>query len=93
MKYLDLIPSECAVHLEDKLRRPPEGWTHEQMMKEMEDYFEVRTVYGGSGEGGMPRNRNRATWANDAKMMRTPLSLQAPPQKNYSRPGGGGGGG
>ena len=76
MKYLDHLPGHVSVHLEDKLRKPPEGWTHEAMMKEVEEYFEVRQVYLVDRDGGMTRNRNRATWSNDSKMMRTPLVHQ-----------------
>ena len=70
MKYLDIIPSECAVHLSDSIRTEHAGgWTFEKMMKEIEDYFEVRTAYE-KNDGGMTRQRNRATWANDTKMLR-----------------------
>ena len=85
MKYKDLIPPECAVHLEDKLRQPAGGWTFETMMKEIEEYFEVRVAYS-ERDGGMTRNRNRATWANDTKMMRAPLSIKAPPQSSTRGP-------
>ena len=65
MRYLDLIPQDCAVHLSDSLRtQHVGGWTFEKMMKEIEDYFEVRTAFA-KNDGGM--TRSRATWANDKK--------------------------
>ena len=83
-KYLDLIPQECAVHLSDPLREQfAGGWTFEKMMTEIEEYFELRMAFAKS-DGGM--TRNRATWNNEARMFRAPLSIQAPPMRGAAKP-------
>ena len=94
LKYLELIPMECALWLEDPIRTPPEGWRLGPLMREAETYYELRRVYQATPTGGLHRQREqiaqqgvaetqRATWANDRKMMQTPLrcspGLQAPP--------------
>ena len=85
VKYRDLVPEQLAIHLEDSLRTPyPHGWTLDAMMKEADQYCEIRAIYAKTGDGGMPRARNRATWANDQRMMKTPLGLRAPPQAGGS---------
>ena len=88
MRYLELVPSACALHLEDPLRVPADGWKLEGLMRAAEEYFELRKVYSGDGsEGGLQRLAGRqrrqdsgagditqrATWANDKKMLQTPL--------------------
>ena len=71
LKYLDLIPSETAIYLEDSLRVPKIGWTPNLLMKAHDEYSELREVYSSPATGG-GMNRNRATWNNDRKMMNTP---------------------
>ena len=95
LKYLDLLPSETALYLEDPLRRPSEGWKPDDMMKACEDFYELREVYSANRNDGMLRHggRNRATWANDDKMMKVPLGQRAPPLHPSAGGGGGGGGG
>ena len=46
MRYLELIPRECAIILEDPLRVPKQhGWTLEPLLKEADEYFEIRKAY------------------------------------------------
>ena len=94
MKYLDSIPAEAALYLEDPMRAPVNGWKPDDLMAATEAFFELREVYTNTGGGGMarPGGRNRATWANDRKQMGTPLGLRAPPDSLGGAGGGGGGG-
>ena len=75
MRYLELVPKECAIYLEDPLRAPPGVWELGPMMQEAEAYFELRKVYSQDASGGLPRQRaqveqsaleeqQNATWAN-----------------------------
>ena len=45
LKYLELIPTDCALWLEDPLRVPPGGWQLVPLMREAEAYFELRRVW------------------------------------------------
>ena len=56
MRYLELVPQECAIYLEDPLRAPPGGWELGPMMQEAEAYFELRKVYSQDASGGLPGN-------------------------------------
>ena len=81
LRYLELLPTDCAFYLEDPVRVPREGWRLEPLMAVARAYFELREIYGGTGKaGGLQRQRRQnATWANDKKLMQTPLALRAPP--------------
>ena len=82
LRYLEFIPAECALHLEDPIRAPADGWTLAPLMRAAEDYYELRQAYPSMGDGGLGRsgrgNRQNAVWANDLKMMQTPLNPPAP---------------
>ena len=43
------------------------------MMQAAEDFYDLRKTYLERQEGGMKRRQN-STWANDSKMMGTPLA-------------------
>ena len=58
-------------------------------MKEAHQYYSIKTTYSGQGSGGL--NRNRAVWANDKRMMQTPLGLKVTPGSKGGVPPTGGG--
>ena len=72
LRYLELIPSEYALYLEDPLRVPQGGWTMEPLMKEARDYVSLRATYARGNEGA-GLSRQRAVWDNNRKLMSTPL--------------------
>jgi len=81
IRYLELTPTEKAKQLEDPLRRPKNGWTYETLMTASKELFSIDKAYENLGADGLPRaGRQRAAWANDRKMMQTPLGLRAPPK-------------
>ena len=91
-RYLELIPREKAIALEDPLRRPSMGWTYyEGVMAACKELFSIERAYQGAGGGGIPHARQRAAWANETRMAQTPLGLLAPP-KSQQQSGGKGGG-
>ena len=66
------------------------------MMQEAEAYFELRKVYSQDGSGGLPRQRTQAeqsaaeehqnaTWANEGKLLGTPLQAPPDPIKEAAR--------
>ena len=60
MRYLELIPRECAIYLEDPLRVPqPYGWTIEPLLKEAEEYYELRKAYPVKEDGLVRRTQRR----------------------------------
>ena len=90
-RYLELIPREKAVALEDPLRRPFMGWTYEGVTVACQELFSIGRAYQGAGGGGTPHARQRAAWANDKRMAQTPLGLLAPPKSQQQSSGKGGG--
>ena len=93
MRYLEIIPSEMAIHLEDPLRVPSGGWTQTTLEKAAKDYVSLQKVYRDNTAGGLPKSqRQRAVWANDRRMMSTPLGLTPSVPPKAAQPSAGEGG-
>ena len=76
MRYLELIPRECVIYLEDPLRVPKlAGWTLEPLLKEAEEYYELRRAYPVKDEDGLiPRP------GGHTKIRQTRTQSMPPPQ-------------
>ena len=82
MRYLELIPRECAIYLEDPLRVPkPTGWTLEPLLKEAEEYYELRKAYPVKDEDGLIRRPGAQTRARRTK---TQPTFEPQPQQQIS---------
>ena len=94
IKFLEIIPPDKAIMLDDPIRRPPEGWTSVEVFAACKGFFSIDKAYLGTG-GGLPRgggNRQRAVWAIDRKMMQTPLGTRNGSKAGSSSGGHGSGG-
>ena len=59
-RYMDLVPRDAALYLEDPLRVPkPEGWTLEPLMAAAEEYYDLRLAYPTKEDGFRPTRRNQ----------------------------------
>lgn len=45
LRYLEMLPSDCAINLEDDLRRPAAGWTFISVQEAALKYFQSRALY------------------------------------------------
>ena len=60
LRYLELVPRDAALYLEDPLRVPkPEGWTLEPLMATAEEYYDLRLAYPTKEDGFRRNRRNR----------------------------------
>jgi len=66
LRYLEMLPPECAIFLEDRLRVPAEGWTFSSVQEAALEYFQTRAAYSDNHTGGL---RQRANWSSDRKQM------------------------
>ena len=58
LRYLELVPRDAALYLEDPLRVPkPEGWTLEPLMAAAEEYYDLRLAYPTRDDNLGRRNR------------------------------------
>ena len=94
-KYLELLPPEKAIALDDPLRRPSMGWTYEGLMAAAKEMFSLEKAYAAAsaaGSGIPQRQRQRAAWANDLKMVQAPLgssTFKSPLARSHGSGGGG----
>ena len=54
-KYLELLPKEKAIALDDPLRRPAMGWTADALMQASKELFSLERAYDGSNASGLPK--------------------------------------
>ena len=66
LRYLEMLPPECAIYLEDRLRVPADGWTFTSVQEATLEYFQTRAAYSDNHTGGL---RQRANWSNDRKQI------------------------
>ena len=72
MKFLELVPSDLSLYLDDDLRKPTSGWTFEKLQEESLKYYTNRAARTDQNTGGLvglrtANTRQRATWNTDRK--------------------------